>query len=169
MSKNLLSKLEAKLNTGELFEIVDNSLAASQVLYALGYAKKGQYISIVKQYLIDNDIDTSHFTSNGKPALKLIKKVCPVCASAFTTEYRCEGEQVTCSRACSNTYFRTKSEGSQSSYRKRALDHYGTICSVCGYSNSAALEVHHKDENRSNNHISNLVVLCANCHRLTHS
>lgn len=53
-------------------------------------------------------------------------------------------------------------------YRARALKHYRPICNRCGYSNLLALEVHHKDRNRENNEISNLEVLCANCHTLEH-
>ena len=53
-------------------------------------------------------------------------------------------------------------------YRDKALNHYGCRCSKCGFTNVAALEVHHIDRNRDNNDISNLVVLCANCHRIEH-
>lgn len=46
-------------------------------------------------------------------------------------------------------------------------------CEVCGwgernrFSESVPLEVHHIDGNYLNNHISNLKVLCPNCHSLT--
>ena len=30
------------------------------------------------------------------------------------------------------------------------------------------LELHHKDCNRHNNNLSNLIILCANCHTITH-
>lgn len=37
---------------------------------------------------------------------------------------------------------------------------------MCGYKEEPRiLEVHHKDENRSNNDIHNLCILCPNCHR----
>lgn len=54
------------------------------------------------------------------------------------------------------------------SYRDKAFREYGKVCSRCGYNNSLALEVHHKDKNRKNNDISNLEVLCANCHTIEH-
>lgn len=57
---------------------------------------------------------------------------------------------------------------SSKNYRAKALKHYGTECIKCGFSNIAALEVHHIDRNRDNNDITNLVVLCANCHRIEH-
>lgn len=166
MSKVLINKLEQTLFSGELFEYVDTSLSTAQVLNKLGYAKKGQYISIVKQFLEDNELDISHFTINGIPPLKFEKRECVCCGTMFSTEVRISNKQVTCSRACSNTYFRTKDGAS--TYRTRALKHYGCKCNICGFDNILALEVHHIDKNRENNSIENLKVLCANCHRITH-
>lgn len=52
-------------------------------------------------------------------------------------------------------------------YRKRALRHYGKKCMLCGYDeNPLALEVHHRDGNHNNPSIDNLMVVCANCHRI---
>lgn len=64
------------------------------------------------------------------------------------------------------SHYRT---GSYIDYRKLAFDTYGAKCNKCNYdTNVHALEVHHIDKNRTNNHITNLKVLCANCHRITH-
>lgn len=42
-------------------------------------------------------------------------------------------------------------------------------CERCQYNkHKAAIVVHHKDRNRENNDISNLEVLCANCHAIEH-
>lgn len=55
------------------------------------------------------------------------------------------------------------------SYRKIAFENFKNECVKCGYKeNSYALEVHHKDENRKNNNISNLEILCCNCHTIIH-
>lgn len=59
------------------------------------------------------------------------------------------------------------SDGS-ASYRAKALRHKDNACCVCGYTNVNALEVHHIDRDRSNNDLSNLIILCANCHTLEH-
>ena len=52
-------------------------------------------------------------------------------------------------------------------------DRAGNKCEECGWARIHAktkvvpLNVHHVDGNKFNNHISNLKVLCPNCHSLT--
>ena len=53
-------------------------------------------------------------------------------------------------------------------YRSLAFSAYEPKCSECGFINILALDVHHKDENRNNNDITNLQILCANCHTIKH-
>lgn len=55
------------------------------------------------------------------------------------------------------------------SYRKIAFRLKQEKCERCGYNeNIVALIIHHKDKNRENGDISNLEVLCANCHAIEH-
>ena len=42
------------------------------------------------------------------------------------------------------------------------------ICALCKANDFRVLIVHHKDKNRKNNNIDNLVWLCHNCHYLVH-
>lgn len=42
------------------------------------------------------------------------------------------------------------------------------ICARCRCVDKRVLAVHHKDRDRKNNHVSNLVWLCHNCHYLVH-
>jgi hypothetical protein len=51
-------------------------------------------------------------------------------------------------------------------YRKLAFAHYDPVCAHCGFGIPAVLEVAHIDCDRSNNDISNLVILCPNCHKM---
>jgi len=60
-------------------------------------------------------------------------------------------------------------DGSYSLYRKAALDVHGKVCSSCGYDKvPEVLEVHHEDRDRTNNSLSNLIVLCPTCHQEAH-
>jgi len=57
--------------------------------------------------------------------------------------------------------------------RNYLLDKVGYKCELCGwgkinpYSQTYPLEIHHKDGNYQNNKLTNLQVLCPNCHSLT--
>ncbi len=51
-------------------------------------------------------------------------------------------------------------------FRKRAFEQYGYICNKCGAVHK--LCVHHIDEDRTNNIVENLKVLCKRCHQSHH-
>jgi 5-methylcytosine-specific restriction endonuclease McrA len=55
-------------------------------------------------------------------------------------------------------------------HRKPYLVHRGTECEYCGFvaEHRSQLDVHHLDRNHANNDPTNLMTLCANCHRLEH-
>lgn len=54
-------------------------------------------------------------------------------------------------------------------YRDLAFRSLPNECCRCGYKKQvAALVVHHIDRDRSNNNLSNLEILCANCHAIEH-
>lgn len=86
---------------------------------------------------------------------------------------------VFCSRACKEKAQSLDSDfpsirpshykNGEYTYRRRAFSAKGLICERCGYCKvPAILEVHHKDRNRANNHVDNLLVLCPNCHHEEH-
>lgn len=59
-------------------------------------------------------------------------------------------------------------------YRNAALERYKrlvdgfmvNVCVMCGFGIPAVLEVAHLDQDRSNNDVDNLAVLCPNCHKM---
>ena len=51
-------------------------------------------------------------------------------------------------------------------YRKLAFAHYDSLCAHCGFGIPPVLEVAHIDGDRQNNDITNLVILCPNCHKM---
>lgn len=83
----------------------------------------------------------------------------------------------TCSRSCANTHRAgIKYNGrslqdkvkSQQALKTRLLAKKGASCERCGYSKLEILQVHHKDRNRNNNDLSNLELICPNCHYEEH-
>lgn len=81
-----------------------------------------------------------------------------------------------CSHTCSNKYIGEFFKGKKKRtyvngefiYRKLAFENNPHSCALCDFSEQYALEVHHIDKNRKNNDLSNLIVVCANCHRGIH-
>lgn len=56
-----------------------------------------------------------------------------------------------------------------SDYRAIAYRSYEKVCKICGYKEyPEILQVHHIDENRNNNKVENLMVVCPNCHSKIH-
>ncbi len=77
---------------------------------------------------------------------------------------------VTCSHACSNMHFRTgpnHGNWKESQYQTTCFHYHEKKCIICDEVN--VVEVHHLDENRENNHPSNLAPLCPTHHRYWHS
>jgi 5-methylcytosine-specific restriction endonuclease McrA len=59
--------------------------------------------------------------------------------------------------------------GGSSSYRDIALRNFPNKCANCEYDKiPEILEVHHKDRNRENNNLENLIILCSRCHDEQH-
>ncbi len=131
MSKALLQNLENSFNSGELGELIEMATSFKEVQVALGYSgNKGQYTAIIRQYLANVGISFTHFSAFGKAKKEDITKHCEVCGKSFTRAYSKKAlEQRTCSYACSNTLFRSKTnnpnylgEKAKRSYRQLAFD-----------------------------------------------
>lgn len=173
MSAEFRKLIEGLVDTGQLYELADEAFSASDIIRKLGYSVSGNRTVLLKEIIVDNDIDTSHWRVNGTKPSKQVTLNCPVCTKLFSFPER--EPKTTCGYSCANTYFRSGKDhpnwknGSLSTYRANALREYGCICSKCGYSeNLAAIVVHHIDKNRENNSIDNLQVLCCNCHAILH-
>lgn len=85
-----------------------------------------------------------------------------------------------CKNECKRDYFKNNpndrgifhghnGKSVKSSYRKIAFDNYEHKCYYCGYNKFVdVLQVHHIDENRNNNTLSNLQIVCPTCHSEIH-
>lgn len=75
-----------------------------------------------------------------------------------------------CSKKCFQDHIKKGLNGSFQTVRKKMKEKEMLIeCQRCGFnSHPNILNVHHIDRNRKNNHLSNLEVLCPNCHMIEH-
>lgn len=110
-------------------------------------------------------------TCYGKSCRK--ESPCRVCGTLILASLN----KRTCSRACSNIQRRgiryngrrlKDSVVSQKAVKDRLITDRGRQCERCGYSKTEVLHVHHIDRNRKNNQLSNLALICPNCHAEEH-
>ena len=134
----------------------------------------GTVFRTVKQIIDDNDIDVSHFdryhSNRARTRWITIEIECPVCGETFKTKKGHPREKTTCSHACSNTFHRTREmhpNWKGGSYRSICFAENTKKCIICG--ESRMVEVHHFDEDRTNNDVTNLVPLCPTHHGYMHS
>jgi hypothetical protein len=129
--------------------------------------------------------DSKHFCSpscRSKASGTSVKLECSNCGASFfrraSNLKNSKSGLYYCSRACKDTAQTYEKEiqphhygkgAGRYSYRQKAFLEKGKECERCGYNkDERALDVHHIDRNRDNNDISNLEVLCCNCHAIEH-
>jgi hypothetical protein len=98
---------------------------------------------------------------------------CVVCSKPILANLH----KKTCSRSCANIHRagikykvgrpRDKVHTLRA-LKLRLLEKRGINCERCGYNKSEILQVHHRDRNRKNNDLSNLELVCPNCHYEEH-
>jgi len=103
---------------------------------------------------------------------------CDFCGKQFVKRRSKLVEFNFCSRSCKTNAQRLDSgdkftslrpdhyKNGKSAYRVKALAAYDNVCEICGWCEDPdVLEVHHIDENRANNNLDNLIILCPTCHK----
>lgn len=167
----MLNKFE-KISKDSFLNAYKKSSSKREIAKLLNLVINGTTMKYINKMLIELDLKIP--IKVHKKKYERIDIKCPVCKKIFTTQLNHPKSKKTCSYSCSNTYFRTgKKNGSyiqgQASYRIKAFSNKKHCCEICNYSKiPEILEVHHKDRNRNNNNISNLVLLCPNCHNEEH-
>jgi hypothetical protein len=111
-----------------------------------------------------------------------IRTSCFTCGAevykSLTDQRKSRSKHFFCNKSCQTKWRNSqvyigKNHGNwitgEASYRPRLLrSNVAQECSKCKTSDVRVLAVHHKDKNRSNNELSNLLWLCHNCHYLVH-
>jgi hypothetical protein len=82
-----------------------------------------------------------------------------------------------CSKSCQTKWRNVEFSGIRHKFWKDGSSTYRNImikagvlqvCAKCSFSDKRVLAVHHKDQNRKNYNLDNLMWLCHNCHYLVH-
>lgn len=117
--------------------------------------------------------NTKQHTFIGCPECKYEEVECNYCHKKFKRlksqlEKDNKARQVYCSKECGNRHKNSLitqiKDGSN--YRRNAFLNYPHKCDICGWDeDERILEVHHLDEDRNNNKIENLRILCPICHK----
>ena len=153
-------------------EIVKSSHSLSEVCRQIGWSINGMYIGKVKKFVEENEIDVSHFDQQKKNRkYEVIEKDCPVCTKTFKTQKGHSREKITCSKGCSNTYFRSGEDNpnwksdEDAGYRQVCFRHHEKKCVICG--EDKIVEVHHL-YGKIHNEFWNLIPMCSNHHKYYH-
>lgn len=147
--------------------IFESKSIAQAVIKIFGYDNKYARKKI-SEFIINNNIDISHFGRNKKLIYKV--KKCPVCQKEFETVINHKNEKTTCSYSCSNTFFRSGKNNpnwKDDHYRTTCWEYHKKECVICG--ENLIVTVHHYDENHENNSPENLIPLCPTHHQYVHS
>lgn len=117
-----------------------------------------------------------HSESMVHPVKKVGRANCLRCSKEFTDRPHKIKKRMFCSISCKNIHQKpslgklnkdhNQFKNGIGVYRREALKFYGKKCQKCH--SGERLEVHHIDENRTNNEMSNLSVLCITCHNMEH-
>ena len=140
------------------------------------HCKKNYTVKLSKK---DRSKYCSKYCHSKKTIAKVLtdSKKCEECNKSFTESPSRLKKRRFCSCKCwrvnwAKSYNKTgeqhtRYKNGSGLYREKALSFYGKKCNQC--ESTFNIEVHHKDQNRKNNDIHNLEVLCFKCHKSAHS
>ena len=177
-----LCKNCAKLKTG----VYKNCELCKKEFYVTNYNMTAKFCSS----------SCSAKINNSKRSLKnkatYITKECDYCSTSFIKNVHLIKKQRYCSMSCSTAHrrdqywspikeaiergevkIRDNIESNNGIFKKYLIEKYGAKCMRCSwaeinpYTNKIPIELEHKDGDCTNNNLSNLELLCPNCHSLT--
>ncbi len=161
-----------KVLYNEMAAAVKHSYCKSDVCRLLGFPINGRYREKVNELIKSYNIDASHFDGGRGRRFKYkrILKECPVCLTKFQALGGNPREKMTCSYACSNSYFRSginNPNWKESRYTTTCFLYHQKKCIAC--EENKIVEVHHRDNDKHNNAPENLIPLCPTHHKYYHS
>jgi hypothetical protein len=171
MAKSFNINLQEALDSGLLSSLLETEKTLAGVCIGLGYSAHGRNTGALTVFLNSNKIE---FKNHTQKTLELEARNCVHCGSQFHVSVHDKNKYkvLTCSSACSGAYpeyikKRVKAKvGEATSYPIVAKRAGMIACCICG--ESEVLDIHHLDEDSSNNDINNLVPLCPTHHAYMH-
>lgn len=160
----------------DLRENVKKCFSRVALARLLGFSYyNGSVARIVQKVIDENQLDISHFDGGKSKHRKTREqRECPICKKVFSVISDSKRKKVTCSYACSNTYFRSgqmngmkRKADENPNYTRICFQFHKKKCIVCEETN--IVSVHHFDGNHTNNDPKNLVPLCPTHHQYVHS
>ena len=142
--------MKRKYTEEEFINAVQSSVSIAEVIRKLGLSKYGATYKTIKRYCQELNLDMSHFTG------KLWSK----------------GKQVGPKRDISD-YLTNKVKIGSHRFKHRLIkenifEYKCYQCNLTEWNNQPIpIELHHKDGNNDNNELSNIILLCPNCHAQT--
>ena len=133
-----------------LVSIVSNSKSKRECLLKLGLRPYGGNYRVLDKYIAKFDLDTSHFLGQGWNVGNSPADIKPI-----------------------EMYFNNQIPITSYKLKNRLLREHikQRKCEVCGnecwLNKPIPLELHHINGNNKDNNLSNLLLLCPNCHALT--
>lgn len=154
------------IDKNKLINAIKKSHNRTDVVVILKLPKNGKSLKTIKEHIEKYNIDISHFDKQYKNRKwEIVIKNCPICLKEFKIKKDHPRAKTTCSKSCSNTYFRTGLNASN--YKTICFSNHKKECIICKENKIVA--VHHYDENHENNKPENLVPMCPNHHFYYHS
>lgn len=134
----------------ELQQIVYESITFAEVMRKLGYTQnRGNSYGQFKKYLVDNNIDVSHFKGRAH-------------GTSDTTKYTLEDIFVKDTKYTNMTQLKNKI------IKNNLLEYRCDICGItCWNDKPLTLQLDHINGDNRDNRLENLRFLCPNCHSQT--
>ncbi len=172
MKLNFLDKLQEALDSGFLNTLLQECNSLGEIATKLGYSTHGRNTANITKFLAKNNLV---FSNQSQKTIEYEQRICVHCSNIFQVSVHNKNRQkvITCSHSCSSNYAPFKIKRVEAKIGLEATSYpilakrYGlNACCIC--KETEVLDIHHLDEDRNNNVISNLVPLCPTHHAYLH-